>query len=135
MSNIYICIFNIACQFLGIKMVDGCFMTEVCSEKTTQKTKKRKKDKLFKKAVNSVKRTNSFGGGFLGPCPGHMEIPMLGAESQLLLLAYTTATATPDLSYVCDLHCSSKQCWILNPLIEARDGIHVLTDTRWIHYH
>ena len=32
------------------------------------------------------------------------------------LPAYTTARATWDPSYVCDLHCSSQQCWILNPL-------------------
>ena len=31
------------------------------------------------------------------------------------------ATATPDLSCVCDLHHSSWQCWILNPLSKARD--------------
>ena len=33
----------------------------------------------------------------------------------------TTATAMPDPSRVCDPHYSSWQCWILNPLIEARD--------------
>ena len=37
------------------------------------------------------------------------------------LLAYTTATATPDLSRVCHLHHSSRQCWILNSLNEAGD--------------
>ena len=31
-----------------------------------------------------------------------MEIPRLGAESELQLLAYTTATAIPDPSCVCD---------------------------------
>ena len=36
-------------------------------------------------------------------------------------LAYTTATATLDLSHVCDLHHSSWQCRILNPLSETRD--------------
>ena len=30
-------------------------------------------------------------------------------------------TATPDPSRVCDLHHSSGQCQILNPLSEARD--------------
>ena len=30
---------------------------------------------------------------FLGPHPGHMEVPRLGVESELQLLAYTTATA------------------------------------------
>ena len=35
---------------------------------------------------------------------------------------HTTATAMPDPSRICDLHHSSQQCWILNPLSEARDG-------------
>ena len=41
---------------------------------------------------------------FLGPLPWHMEIPRLGVQSELKPPAYTTATATPDLSRVCDLH-------------------------------
>ena len=32
-----------------------------------------------------------------------------------------TATATWNLSRVCNLHHSSRQCWILNPPSEARD--------------
>ena len=32
----------------------------------------------------------------LGPYPWHMEVPRQGAESELQLLSYTTATATPD---------------------------------------
>ena len=50
-----------------------------------------------------------------------MEVPRLGIQLELQLLAYTTATATWDLSLVCDLHHSSQQHWILNPLSEARD--------------
>ena len=50
-----------------------------------------------------------------------MEVPELGVESELLLLAYATATATPDPSLNCELHHSSQQHWILNPLSEARD--------------
>ena len=50
-----------------------------------------------------------------------MEVPRLGVELELQLLAYATATATPDLSHTCDLHHSSGQCQILNPLSEARD--------------
>ena len=50
-----------------------------------------------------------------------MEIPRLGVESELQLLAYTTAIATWDLSHVYNLHHSSRQPWILNPLNEARD--------------
>ena len=64
----------------------------------------------------------------------HMEVPRLGGESELQLLAYATATATQDLSYVCDLHHSSWQCWILNPLKEARDQICILIDTSQVHY-
>ena len=51
----------------------------------------------------------------------HMELPRLGVKSELQLLAYTTATATRDPSCVCDLHHSSQQCRILNPLSKARD--------------
>ena len=59
----------------------------------------------------------------------------LGVESelQLQLLVYTTATAISDLSRVCDLCHSSRRCQILNPLSEARDGIHILMDTRQVH--
>ena len=52
-----------------------------------------------------------------------MEVPRLGVQWELLLLAYTTATATPDLSCVFDLHHSARQRWILNPLSKSRDHI------------
>ena len=51
----------------------------------------------------------------------HMEVPRLRVKSELQLPAYTTATAMPDPSNVCDLHHSSRQHWILNPLSEASD--------------
>ena len=70
---------------------------------------------------------------FLGPHPWHMESPRQGAESELKLLAY--ATATQDLSHVHDLYCSSEQSQILNPLREARDWTRVLMDTSWVHFH
>ena len=50
---------------------------------------------------------------FLRPCPP----------------AYTPATAALDLSGICDLHHSSRQHQILNPLSEARDQTHTLVDT------
>ena len=50
-----------------------------------------------------------------------MEVPRLGVESELQLLAYTTATAMWDSSHVYDLHHGSWQRWILHPLSEARD--------------
>ena len=40
----------------------------------------------------------------------HMEIPRLRVQSELRLPAYTTATATWDLSHICDLHRSSWKC-------------------------
>ena len=63
-----------------------------------------------------------------------MEVPRLGVESELQLQAYTTATATPDPSHVCDLHRSSQQRQILNPRSEARDGTHIFMDTSWVHH-
>ena len=33
-----------------------------------------------------------------------MEVPRLGVESKLQLLAYTTVTATWDPNHVCNLH-------------------------------
>ena len=55
-----------------------------------------------------------------------MEVPRLGVESKLQLPAYVTATATQDLSHVCNLQQSSWQHRILNPLSEARDRTHNL---------
>ena len=40
---------------------------------------------------------------------------------ELKLLAYTTARAMPDPSCICDLHHSSWQHQIFNPLRKARD--------------
>ena len=59
-----------------------------------------------------------------------MEFPRLGVESELRLLAYTTATATAtrDPSHVCDLYLSSQQRWIPDPLSEARDQTRILMD-------
>ena len=57
-----------------------------------------------------------------------MEVPSLGGESELQLLAHTTATATLDLSRICGLQHGSQQCLILNPLSEAGDQTGVLMD-------
>ena len=61
--------------------------------------------------------------------PLHMEVPRLGVKLELQPPAYTTAPATRDPSCICNLHHSSQQRWILNPLREARDRTHVLKDT------
>ena len=70
---------------------------------------------------------------FLGPHPQHMEVPRLGDELELLLPAYARATAMPDPSSVCDLHHSSWQHRILNPLSEARDRTRQLMVPSRIH--
>ena len=57
-----------------------------------------------------------------------MEFPRLGVESELQLPAYATAAAAWDLSHVCNLHHSSRQLQILNPLSEARDRTCILMD-------
>ena len=41
---------------------------------------------------------------------------------------YHTATATPDPCPICELHHSSRQCQIPNPLSETRDWTHILMD-------
>ena len=43
------------------------------------------------------------------------------------MLAYARATATQDRSCICNLHCSSRQLQILNPLSKARNW----TVTSW----
>ena len=60
---------------------------------------------------------------------GLHQVPRLGVESELQMLADTTATAIPDLSCVFDLHHRPWQCQVLNPLMEARDQIRILRDT------
>ena len=63
-----------------------------------------------------------------------MVVPKLEVESELQVLAYATATAMPDMSHVYDLHHSSQQHWILNPLNEARDRTHILMDNSQGYY-
>ena len=70
--------------------------------------------------------------GHFRAAPQHMEVPTLGVQLDLQLPGYTTATATRDLSHVCDLHHSSPQRQILNPRSKARDGTCVLMDDRFI---
>ena len=45
--------------------------------------------------------------------PRYIEVPRLGIESELKLLAYAIATAMPDLSHISNLHPSSWKQWIL----------------------
>ena len=58
-----------------------------------------------------------------------MEVPRL-VESELSLLAYATAIAMPDPSFVCDL----QKCQILNPQSQARDQTCILMEPGQIHF-
>ena len=62
----------------------------------------------------------------------HMEVPRLGVELELQLPAYTTATVMSGPSHIFDLCHSFQQCWILNPLGEARYRTCILMYTSWV---
>ena len=64
-----------------------------------------------------------------------MEVPRLGVTADLQLPAYTRATATRNLSRVCDLYHSSRKRRILKPLSEARDRTYILMDAGQIRVH
>ena len=65
-----------------------------------------------------------------------MNVPELGVQLELQLLAYTTATATQSPSRVCLTYTnSSRQRQILNPLSEARDPNRHLIAPSGIHFH
>ena len=55
---------------------------------------------------------------------------LLGVKSELQLLAYTAATATPGSEPHLQLHHSSQQRRILNPLSETGDQTRVLMDAQ-----
>ena len=61
-----------------------------------------------------------------------MEVRRLGVQSELQLLAYTTATAMQHLSHICNLYHSSQQHQIPNPLSKARDQTCILVDASQI---
>ena len=71
--------------------------------------------------------TPFFGGGGRASSQ-HLEVPRLGVKLELQLLAYTTATATRDLSHICNLYRSSWQCQISDPLSEARDQTQIFME-------
>ena len=63
-----------------------------------------------------------------------MEVHGLGVESELQLPAYAIVTAMRDLSGVCNLHHSSQQHQIPNPLSEVGDQTSILMDTSQVHF-
>ena len=79
----------------------------------------------------------SFLSVFLGPHAVHMEVPRLGVELELQLLAYTTVTATagykPCLQPTPQLTGNAGS--LLNLLSEARGRTCVLMDASQIRFH
>ena len=73
---------------------------------------------------------------FLGLLLWHIEVPRLGVKSELQLpaTATATATATPDPNHACNLHHSSQQHWILNPLCKVRNRTLILMDPSQVGY-
>ena len=65
---------------------------------------------------------------FIGLHLWHMEVPRLGSNRS----CWAFTSAMWDLSQICNLHHSSRQCWILNPLSNAKDWIHILMDPSWV---
>ena len=59
----------------------------------------------------------------------HMEVSRLEVEWEMQLQAYATTTATVDLRRICNLCCSLRQRWLLNPLSEAKDRTCILRET------
>ena len=72
---------------------------------------------------------------FLNLHPWHMEVPRLGLNLSCSCSACATTTAALHLSRVCNLHHSSWQRLMLNPLVEARNRTCILTNTSRVCYH
>ena len=71
---------------------------------------------------------------FLGLHQQHMEVPQARGPIGAVVATLATATEMPDPSLVWDLHHSSWQHRILNPLSESRDQTCDLMDTSQIHF-
>ena len=52
-----------------------------------------------------------------------------GGQVGAIAAAYATARPTPNPSHICNLHCSTQQCWTLNPMSKARDHLCIFMDT------
>ena len=64
----------------------------------------------------------------------HMEVPRLGVELEVQLPAYAPAMTMQDPSHACDLHHSSQQCLVPDPLSEARDQTRMDNSRICFHY-
>ena len=81
------------------------------------KKKKNDTNELISKTDSDIKNKLFF----LGLHWQHIKVLRLGVKLEQQLPPYATAPATLDLSHVCDIHHSSQQHQIFDPLSEARD--------------
>ena len=109
--------------------------------KKKQKNQKRNREKGKKKKKRNRSlsfKYSSVNLTFFFFSPGlhtwHMEVPRLGVKLEPRMPAYATATAMQDPSHICSLHHSSWQCWILNPLSEARNQTSTLMETSRVYF-
>ena len=55
-----------------------------------------------------------------------MEVASPGVKSEVQMPIYTRNRDAPHPSLTCNLHPSSEQCRVFNPLSQANDGTHFL---------
>ena len=71
----------------------------------------------------------------LGPYLRHMEVSRLGSNWSCSCWPTPQPQPRQDPSGIRDLHHSSRQCRILNPLNKVRDWTWVLMDASQVHFH
>ena len=84
-------------EFYGNTIIVGDFNTPHTS---TDRSSRQKINKATEILSVIIEELDFFFFSFLQPHLWHMEIPSLGVKLELELQAYTTATATPDLSHI-----------------------------------
>ena len=72
------------------------------------------------------------GHGGWGGYGGSQARGLIGAVAVGLCHSHSNAGSEPDQSRICDLHHTSRQRWILNPLSKATEGTRVLIVPNWI---
>ena len=128
-------------QWINAELLCCIFETHLCQLHVNSKNAKENGNKstealshMNESKTCSVSCGDFFFFFFLGLHLDHMEVPRLVVESELQLPASPTATAMWDPSCVCNLHHSSWQHRILNPLSRAKDRTHIFMDTSQIRF-
>ena len=86
-------------------------------------------DKTDTQSIPKARELFFFFDFFKGPHPMAYRSFQARGGVEAAAEVYAIAIAMRDLSHICNLHHSSCQCWILNPLSGTRDRICILMDT------